>query len=91
MERKKVVKIFTRFLKEKNAFYAFRRNFDTYFYCPSQPPVTCRQYLDKVPNSNYIQYAFHWMDMPEGYDFWNNIDKDWRKIVRAEKLWKTMK
>jgi hypothetical protein len=86
MERKKVVKIFIRFLKEKNAFYAFRRNFDTYFYCSSQPPITCRQYLDKVPNYNYITDAFHWMDSIEGYDFWNNIDECWRKIVSVECL-----
>ena len=83
---KKSIRRFTRFLKEKNAFYAFRRNFDTYFYCCSQPPVTCRQYLDKTPDYNYITHAFHWMDMPEGYDFWNNIDKDWRNIVSVECL-----
>ena len=86
MDKEKVVKIFTRFLKEKGAFYAFRRNFDTYFLFPSQTPVTCRQYLDMVKIYNYITHAFHWMDMPEGYDFWNNIDKEWRNIVRVKKL-----
>ena len=86
MEKEKIVKIFTRFLKEKDAFYAFRRNFDPYFYWRSQPPVTCRQYLDKVLKYDYITYAFHWVDSIEGYEFWNNIDKDWRKIVRVEKL-----
>lgn len=86
MDKEKVVKIFIRFLKEKNAFYAFRRNFDTYFCFPSQPHLTCRQYLDKVQKYDYITYAFHWMDMPEGYDFWKNMDKDWRNIVMVEKL-----
>lgn len=85
-KKEKVVKIFIRFLKEKGAFYAFRRNYDVFFCFKTKHDITCRQYLDKMDTYNYITYAFHWMDMPEGYVFWNNIDKDWRNIVKAEKL-----
>ena len=80
------IKRFIRLLKEKDAFYAFRRNFDAIFYCRAQPELTCRQYLNKVPTYDYITYAFHWMDSIEGYNFWNNIDKEWREIVKREKL-----
>lgn len=83
---KKSIRRFTRFLKEKNAFYAFRRDYDVYFYFRAQPHITCRQYLNRVPIYDYITYAFHWMDAPEGYDFWNNIDKEWRNIVSIECL-----
>jgi hypothetical protein len=86
MEKEKIVKIFTRFLKEKDAFYAFRHNFDTYFYWSSQPPVTCRQYLDKVPKYDYITYAFHWVNSIEGYEFWNKLDVEWRNIIENEGL-----
>ena len=83
---KKSIRRFTRFLKENNVFYAFRSNYDVYFKFESQPDLTCRQYLDKLKNYNFIAYAFHWEDSKEGHDFWDKLDTKWRNIVRCEKL-----
>jgi hypothetical protein len=83
------IKRFIRLLKEKDAFYAFRRNYDVFFYSKNsfaQPDKTCRQYLDNVPAWNFIVYAFHWIDSVEGYGFWNDLNIEWRNIIRVEKL-----
>ena len=82
----KSIRRFIRFLKENNVFYAFRSNYDVYFCFKSQPDITCRQYLDKLENYNFITYAFHWADSNEGHDFWSKLDTKWRSIIRLEGL-----
>jgi len=85
----KSIRRFTRFLKEQDAFYAFRRNYDVFFYSKNafaRQDITCRQYLDKVQSCNFIVHAFHWMDSIEGYEFWYNLDIEWRYIIKKECL-----
>lgn len=71
---------FSRFLKNKKAKLPFIRNFlmdDTtlypwkYYISTNRPKAL----------ADLINLAFHWMDTNEGYTFWHNLDKEWRKMV----------
>ena len=83
MSKDDKIKRFIRFLKEKNVFYAFRRNYDKNFACVPicGGTATCREYLNCVHHCDFIGYAFNWQSTDEGHDFWNNLDRKWRNIV----------
>lgn len=71
---------FSRFLKNKKAKPLFIRNF----------PVDNTN-IDRLKQQLYvhrpqaladlINWAFIWTDTNEGYTFWHNLDKEWRKMV----------
>ena len=31
---------------------------------------------------DYINYAFNWEDTDENYDFWSDLDYDWKDIIK---------
>lgn len=88
MSKDDTIKRFIRFLKEKDVFYAFRRNYDKNFACGHTDggTATCREYLNGENPYDFIGYAFHWQSTDEGHDFWNNLDMKWRNIVSFECL-----
>lgn len=86
MNKYDTIKRFIRFLKEKNVFYTFRRNYDKNFACvlTDVGTTTCREYLNCVNPYDFIGYAFDWLSTDEGHAFWNNLDDKWRNIVKFE-------
>lgn len=69
---------FLRFLKNNNAFGAYCKN------CQSQTtrpfPVFCGINVFKLNKKDFILYAFAWHKTPEGYKFWEKLDKKWREM-----------
>lgn len=66
---------FIRFLKERNAYYQFIRNIqfksnwlDTNFY------------RSKI---NILSFAFTWIHTKEGRTFWEKINVEWRRKIKA--------
>jgi hypothetical protein len=79
-------KEFIRFLKEEGAYVAFKKNFSLdylrqWFDKDYKQIVNGKSYYEAVRKIDYISEAFHWMDMPEGYDFWNELNKKWGQNV----------
>lgn len=68
---------FLRFLKNNNAFSAYCKN------CQSQTtrpfPVFRGINVFKLKKKDLIMYAFAWHRTPEGYKFWEKLDKKWKE------------
>jgi len=73
---------FIKFLKSKRIFSKFERNLK------SDRDITFDEYSDSKSEEGGIDLlisAFYWDQTPENYDFWDEIDEDWRKIVNNTK------
>ena len=82
-------KKFIRFLKEKGAYVAFKRNFSLdylreWFDNEYKQIVNGKNYYEVVEKINYISEAFHWIDMPEGFDYWDELHRKWVQNVFKE-------
>ena len=40
-----------------------------------------KAYCKSVPSDECITYAFEWGDTKEGFTFWDDLDKLWRKVI----------
>ena len=84
-------KKFFRFLKEEGAYAAFKRNFSLdylkeWFDNDYKQIVNGKSYYEAVKKIDYISEAFHWMDMPEGFDYWNELNRKWGHNVLKENV-----
>ena len=34
---------------------------------------------EKFQSNRYVSYAFDWVETKEGFDFWNDIDDEWKE------------
>lgn len=60
---------FVEFLRSKNALCYFER-------APS--------YIFSGAEGFWLSSAFIWFDMPEGYEFWEDLDIDWNNKLQRE-------
>ena len=68
--------IFIRFLKERGIYTSFKNN----LLCNTFESPEINSYMDSIrsyPNGA-ISSAFSWSDSIEGYDFWCDINDEWR-------------
>jgi len=85
-----------RFLKDNGAYSSFRKNFFnqrdirtvwvrksfTKSYTENTPNgAAFKIYCKSIPVYEYIRYAFRWSETKEGFTFWDDLDKLWRKII----------
>ena len=87
MERNGEVEIkrkeFIRFLKEKGAYAAYRRNFGLKYIKTwhktlyDKIGVNGMTFFDVVNWKLYINHAFHWASTKEGHEFWQEISIEW--------------
>ena len=76
---------FIRFLKQNNAYEQFMFNFR------KQNPLCNNKelYFKSYSNADtlkYVDYAFVWDNTKEGWEYWANLDKKWKKEYTWESL-----
>lgn len=74
------IKIFLRFLKEKNVYDKFSR-----IILKNGFEKPC-QFLCRVNARQAIMSAFFWGNTREGSVFWMELDKNWRQICNDNAL-----
>lgn len=42
-----------------------------------------QHFLKEAPHSIFL-YTFSWIESPEGYDYWDNIHKNWNTLFTTE-------
>lgn len=75
-------KIFISFLKKKGCYESFKEN---YYIIEEKEPtyhdnLSIKQSL-YIGINDVILYSFDWLSTSEGWDYWNEIDDDWRVVV----------
>lgn len=74
---KSEIKVFFRFLKEKNAYNKFwRALLDEGFKNPCQ-------FLLRINAGDAIMMAFYWGGTKEGSTFWNVLDENWQGVYHS--------
>lgn len=76
------LKIFLSFLKKKGCYEAFKG----YYYLVEEKEPTYHNNLSIkkllwTEIDDVILFSFYWGNTSEGYDYWNEIDNDWRELV----------
>lgn len=74
---KEILKQFSIFLKDNNAYYCFIKNINFDF-----------EYIHRKTNTyaySIICGAFIWDDTPQGHLFWENLDYKWRSYLIEQK------
>jgi hypothetical protein len=81
-----IKKFFIKFLKNKKVFSSFIKYARLYDFDYKHYGIYIRfdNYMDfLIKQGTYrelINYLLIWNNTSEGFDFWNNIDVEWRKI-----------
>ena len=70
---------FVHFLKEKNAYEAFIKNFEEY-----RKTQMFLRYIEKTRQNNFINEAFGWRVTPQGSNYWNKLDLSWIDYLKCE-------
>lgn len=76
-KNKEILKQFSIFLKDNNAYYCFIKNINFDF-----------EYIHRKINTyaySIICGAFTWADTTEGHCFWANLDYKWRSYLIEQK------
>lgn len=79
---KKELKTFLLFLKKKGCYEAFKN----YYYLIEEKEPTYHDNLSieqflRIEINDVILYSFDWLHTSEGWDYWSEIDDDWRELV----------
>lgn len=72
---------FIDFLKKENAFDSYVTNFNERIIKGGM-----LEWLNVEDPEGYIAEAFIWANTYEGWEYWNNLDEQWLKIIQNEKL-----
>lgn len=75
-------KMFLKWLKDKEVYEQYKEN-----YCDIEKRFP--KYHDNMSFNQFfyddigesISWAFRWQDTPEGWLYWNEIDKKYRKLI----------
>ena len=65
-------RIFLNWLQKHSALKAYKRARHQQKMTPPFEPY------EEISFSNSIGWAFTWRETSEGFDFWNNLDIEWR-------------
>ena len=75
-DRRKINKLFIKFLHQNNVYLPFMYNFI------STPISEQNTYHSKKCDAeSYMLKAFTWSPTHQGYNFWSELNKKWKKIV----------
>ena len=82
MDINKKYKTFISFLKKKGCYESFKEN---YYIIEEKEPtyhdnLSIKQSL-YIGINDVILYSFDWLSTSEGWDYWSEIDDDWRVVV----------
>lgn len=80
-EEKCNIRRFSEFLLSHNAFNEFFINFNDYW---SQESLTQSNETSSLSPLSYIQFAFSWMNTPQGEKFWNELNHKWYNEIRPQ-------
>ena len=86
-------RIFVRFLKQKGAYAAFKRNFNLNYIKANAPSLGKRifsrnEYFDIVAPRFYLSYSFMWATTIEGQTYWQTICNEWANLQYGDnKYW----
>lgn len=92
---KRALQLFIRFLKEENIIGVFNRNFSKYLKQKDMEKYVkynnaYNSYLLDIAHINYyledenihrlfLDYAMTWAETEKGFDFWQNVNKEWER------------
>ena len=71
-------KKFIRFLKQNNAYEQFMFAFRKQNALRNKKGLYFKNYSNAEP-LKYVDYAFVWDNTKEGWEYWANLDKEWKK------------
>ena len=75
-------RIFVSFLKQRQIYTKYIHNIHKYSYEYLSNKIDEYPSI-KDPNYNsFLCSAFLWHYTPEGYNYWNDIDRQWRQIYQ---------
>lgn len=76
------LKIFLSFLKKKGCYESFKENY--YLVEEREPTYHDNLSIEKflhIEIDDVILYSFDWLCTSEGWDYWSDIDDNWRVVV----------
>ncbi len=75
---------FVKFLKDNGAYDKFIDILNGYddYKMGHRDWNTISSLCDDSPPDSYIDESFYWEHTPDGYDYWNILDKKWKKMVK---------
>lgn len=77
---------FLLFLIENNALNSFVNNVIIYHTEQKSNPAETVRFVFKHEILHYIFLAFTWSCTAEGFDYWNNLERKWYKLINNTKL-----
>lgn len=80
MVEQTLIEQFEQFLLDNNIYSQFCSNILTKY------KTLLTEYCKNIHPFNYIMDAFIWSYTKEGYDFWYEFNRKWRKIYEENKL-----
>ncbi len=75
MEKKEM--LFT-FLKKHRAYRKYIRNLKLI----RQTPTSVDEYTDLTEPKGLLIQAFKWVETPEGFKYWNDLESEWHKHIK---------
>ena len=82
MELQKIKRIFFNWLKSKGAYEAYKRARHNTNHLTGIDQATTPYYRCHLVPNHFINHSFTWRTTPEGHDFWDSINYEWRKYLR---------
>lgn len=72
------------FVNQFIPFLVAHQAFDWYVsnFIVSFPHMPLNQFIDTVLIDCWISCAFDFYDVPEGFDFWTRLNKEWQSVAR---------
>lgn len=70
-------------------FIMFLKNYRKYTSWQHQSNVTVKELFESSSSNKpslqvdyWIEDSFYWMDTKEGFDYWHDMDKKWKKLCK---------
>lgn len=82
MKLQKIKRIFFNWLKSKGVYEAYKLARHNTNHLLGEARRTNGYYRRRLVPYQFINQAFTWRLTPEGHDFWDNINSDWRHYLR---------
>ena len=75
--------IFVNFLMNNNAYASFIKNLkNKNCELNNKKHKTIESLCDDIIEYNYLYLPFVWRSTPEGFDYWNKLNLDWRYSIK---------
>lgn len=96
LDDKKLMHLFTHFLKSNNCYIEYRTNQVNHPHCSNakrnyfynfkvgDKEIVC--YTQNGLASEIINFAFTWADTKQGHRYWQDLHSDWKHIIKNYKL-----